>query len=344
MSMPPTFGVVFSGEFPLQRTLEGAVLAESLAFDACWLGEDFFYHGGIATATAVAERTDRIRIGLGVLSPLPRHPALTAMEVATVDEIARGRLIVGVGNGVPAWMRQMRLMPRSPLSAMREGVQLCRRLLAGETVTYEGTCFSLDHVKLGFTPFRSRIPIYLGVEGPKGMELSGNVADGTVVSILAGPNYLRWAREHIAVGVDRGNPKNGRHELVVYVVISIDDDSTKARQAVRRTLAEYVGVGGPNHLTRQAGIAEERLAEMNRIYRGGRLPVELVDDDMVERLAVAGTPAECEVGIRKLIEAGADQIVFFPFPTSEVEQQLTRIHDTLLPRLTFGPEAEHVAR
>lgn len=320
------------------------MLAERLGFDACWLGEDFFYHGGIATATAAAERTERITLGLGVLSPLPRHPALTAMEVATLDEIAHGRLIVGVGNGVPAWMRQMRLMPKSPLSAMREGVELCRRLVSGETVTYEGACFSLDQVRLGFAPPRAAIPMYLGVEGPKGMELSGEIADGTVVSILAGPDYVRWAREHIATGQARG-PLHGRpHQLVVYVVISVNDDGAKARDAVHRTLAEYAGVGGANQLTRQAGIAEDRLQEMNRIYRSGRLPLELVDDDMVDRLAVAGTPEQCERGIRKLIEAGADQIVFFPFPTSEVEQQLTRIHDALLPRLTSARGVEHVAR
>ncbi len=337
--MSPTFGVVFSGDFPLQRTLEGAVLAERLGFDACWLGEDFFYHGGIATATAVAERTERIAIGLGVLSPLPRHPALTAMEVATLDEIAQGRLILGIGNGVPAWMRQMRLMPKSPLSAMREGVELCRRLIGGETVTYAGACFALDQVKLGFTPHRAHIPIYLGVEGPKGMQLSGEVADGTVVSILAGPGYLHWAREHITAGQALGTRQSTKHELVVYVVISIDDDRATARQAVRRTLAEYVAVGGPTHLTRQAGIVEDRVVEMHQIYRTGRLPFELVDDDMVDRLAVAGTPADCERGIRGLIDAGADQIVFFPFPTAEVEQQLTRIHDALLPRLGIALEA-----
>ena len=342
--MAPTFGVVFSGDFPLQRTLEGAVLAERLGFDACWLGEDFFYHGGIATATAVAERTERMTIGLGVLSPLPRHPALTAMEVATLDEIAEGRLILGIGNGVPAWMRQMRLMPKSPLSAMREGVELCRRLIGGETVTYDGVCFALDQVKLGFKPHRALIPIYLGVERARGMQLSGEIADGTVVSILAGADYLHWAREQIAAGQVRGARQTTRHELVVYVVISIDDDGARARQAVRRTLAEYVGVGGPNQLTRQAGVADDRLVEMNRIYRAGRLPVELVDEDMVDRLAVAGTPAECERGIRRLMQAGADQIVFFPFPTSEVEEQLTRIHDTLLPRLTSGLQVEHVAR
>jgi 5,10-methylenetetrahydromethanopterin reductase len=342
--LAPSFGVVFSGDFPLQRTLDGAVLAEHLGFDACWLGEDFFYHGGIATAVAVADRTERIAIGLGVLSPLPRHPALTAMEVATLDEIAQGRLVLGIGSGVPAWMRQMRLMPKSPLSAMREGVELSRRLLAGESVTTAGTCFTLDQVKLGFTPYRAQMPIYLGVEGPKGMQLSGEVADGTVISILAGPSYVRWAREHIATGQARVARTDDAHKVVVYVIISIDHDGQVARNAVRRTIAEYVGVGGPNFLTRLAGVPEDHVVEMNRVYRTGRLPIELVDDDMVERVAVAGTPADCERGIRALIEAGADQIVFFPFPTDAVEQQLTRIHDSLLPRLATESGVGSVAR
>jgi len=319
------FGVVFSGDFPLQRTLDGAVLAERLGFDTCWLGEDFFYHGGIATATAVAERTERIGIGLGVLSPLPRHPALTAMEVATLDEIARGRLVLGIGSGVPAWMRQMKLMPRSPLSVMREGVELSRRLMAGETVTAEGACFSLDRVKLGFTPYRSDMPIYLGVEGPKGLELSGEVADGTVISILASPKYLLWARERIAAGQVRAGRAGEPHKLVVYVIVSVDDDRSLARDAVRRTIAEYVGVGGPSSLTRLADVSDERVSDMNRIYRDGRLPIELVNDEMVDRLAVAGTPEDCERGIRGLIDAGADEVVFFPFPTSRLEQQLPRL-------------------
>jgi 5,10-methylenetetrahydromethanopterin reductase len=323
--LAPSFGVVFSGDFPLQRTLDGAVLAEQLGFDSCWLGEDFFYHGGIATATAVADRTQRLAIGLGVLSPLPRHPALTAMEVATLDEIAGGRLVLGIGSGVPAWMHQMRLMPKSPLSAMREGVEVCRRLLAGERVTTAGACFTLDQVKLGFTPYRVDMPIYLGVEGPKGMELSGEVADGTVVSILAGPTYVRWAREHIATGQARAGRAGQPHKLVVYVIVSIADDGRVARDAVRRTIAEYVGVGGPNFLTRLAGVPEDHVVEMNRVYRTGRLPIELVDDDLVERVAVAGTQAECERGIAQLFEAGADEVVFFPFPASDVEQQLPRL-------------------
>ena len=138
---PIRYGVVFSGNFPLQRTLEGATLADDLGFDTCWLGEDYFYQGGFTTATAVADRTRRIDIGLGVLTPLPRHPALTVMELGTLDQIAGGRLIAGYGAGVRYWMQQMRLDYRSPLSAMREAVEITRELLTGETSCYQGRYF-----------------------------------------------------------------------------------------------------------------------------------------------------------------------------------------------------------
>jgi len=329
-----SFGVVFSGNYPLQRVLAGAVLAEQLGFDTCWLGEDYFYLGGIATATAVAERTERITIGLGVLSPLPRHPALTAMEINTLDELASGRLILGLGYGVPAWMQQMKLGVRSPLTAMREGVELVRRLMTGETVTYEGICFSLDRVRLGCTPHRSAIPIFLGVEGPKALQLSGEVADGTVISILSSPGYLNFARENIAIGCARGGRALEDHRMVVYVIFSMDQDGDRARQAVRHTIAEYLGAGGrPTPLSRYGGVPDDVMERMGAAYRSGHIPVELVDDGMVSRLAVAGTPDECAMGIRRLIDSGADEIVFFPFPSDEAELQIERISRELFPRL-----------
>jgi 5,10-methylenetetrahydromethanopterin reductase len=337
-----TFGVLFSGHFPFQRALAGAVLAEHLGFDSCWLGEDYFYHGAIAAATAVVERTERITIGLGVLSPLPRHPALTAMEVATLDEIAQGRLILGIGSGVPAWIRQMGIGCGSPLSAMREGTELCRRLIAGETVTYHGVCFALDRVRLGFTPHRTQIPTYLGVEGPKALQLSGEIADGTVISILAGPQYVTFARENVLRGCERSGRPFGEHRFVVYVIFSMDDDGQRARQAVRRTIAEYVGAGGkPTPLVSLGGIPDDTVHAMGEIYRSGRIPVELVDDAMVDQLAVSGNAEECEAGIRRLIAAGADSIVFFPLPGDEVERQLEGISRVLLPQLSGGQGVAH---
>jgi alkanesulfonate monooxygenase SsuD/methylene tetrahydromethanopterin reductase-like flavin-dependent oxidoreductase (luciferase family) len=328
------FGVLFSGNFPLQRALDGAVLADRLGFDSCWLGEDYFYQGGIATATAIAERTEKLTIGLGILTPLARHPALTVMEVGALDHIADQRVLLGYGAGVRFWMKQMNLDYGSPLSAMREAVEITRELFAGQTSNYRGRYFQLDNVRLGFDPPRREMPIYLGAEGPKALQLSGEVCDGTVLSVLAGPAYLRFARENIGLGCERGGRDPDAHKLVVYVIFAMDDDGAKARDAVRMPIAEYLGTAGQaNALSTQAGVSEDLMRELGRVYREeARIPTELVDDDTVARVAVAGTPAGCAVAIRNLIAAGADEIAFFPFPSEGTEETIERIAAELLPR------------
>ncbi len=332
------YGVVFSGNFPLEQTLDGAKLADELGFDTCWLGEDYFYHGGIATATAVAERTRQIAIGLGILTPLPRHPALSVMELGTLDKIAAGRVIAGYGAGVRYWMRQMNLDYRSPLSAMREAVEITRELLAGETSNYQGRYFQLDSVRLGFTPHRTSMPIYLGAEGPKALQLSGEVADGSILSVLASSGYIAFAKENIAIGCERGGRDPKAHKLAVYVIFAMDEDGDRARDAVRTPISEYLGAGGePSALSTHAGVSDDLVRAMGRVYREeARHPAELVDDDTIARVAIAGTPDECAAGVRRLIAAGADEIAFFPFPSDTAEQSIRRIASDLLPRLREG--------
>jgi 5,10-methylenetetrahydromethanopterin reductase len=329
------YGVLFSGNFPLQRILGGAVLADRLGFDTCWLGEDYFYQGGIATATAIAERTRNLTIGLGILTPLPRHPALTVMEVGTLDQIANGRILLGYGAGVRFWMRQMNLDYSSPLSAMREAVDITRELLTGEASNYKGRYFQLDNVRLGFDPLRREMPIYLGAEGPKALQLSGEICDGTIISVLAGPQYLRFARENIALGCERGKRDPRAHRLVVYVIFAMDENGAKARDAVRMPIAEYLAAAGqPNALSIQAGVPDDLMRELGRVYREeSRIPSELIDDDTVNRVAVAGTPNECADAIRRLIEAGADELAFFPFPSDIAESTIERVASDLLPTL-----------
>ncbi|MCC6790139.1 MAG: LLM class flavin-dependent oxidoreductase [Thermomicrobiales bacterium] len=329
------FSLLTSGDFPLERVLDGAVLADQLGFDGCWCAEDYFYQGGIATAAAVAERTDRVTIGLGILTPLPRHPALTAMEVGALDQLAGGRIVLGYGAGVRHWMRQMNLDYRSPLTAMREAVEITRALFCGEMLTYQGRYFQLHDVKLGFTPLRREMPIYLGAEGPKALQLSGEIADGTVISVLASPDYLQFAREQIAAGCERSGRDLGVHKLIVYTIFAMDDDGAAARNAVRPAVAEYLGVSGqPTVLSTAAGVRDDLVREMGRIYRDEhRIPAELADDETIARVTVAGTPDDCEAGIRRLIEAGADEIVFYPLPAERSEQMIERIASDLLPRL-----------
>src|SRR5262249_58823881 len=128
------------------------------------------------------------------------------------------------------------------------------------------------------------------------------------------------------------------HKLVVYVIFAMDDDGAKARDAVRMPIAEYLGTAGQaNALSTQAGVPEDLMRELGRVYREeARIPTELIDDDTVARVSVAGTPAECADAIRKLIDAGADEIAFFPFPSERTEETIERIAAGVLPGLR-GP-------
>lgn len=326
------FGVLFSGAFPLMRAIEGSVLADRLGFDSAWFGEDYFYWGGIATATAVAERTEQISIGLGILTPLTRHPALTVMETAALDHISGGRLVMGYGAGVRYWMNQLKLDYSSPLTALREAVDASRRLYRGETLTSDGRYYGFDKVALNFPVLRSDPPIYLGVEGPKMLTLSGEIADGTILSVLASPQYVAWAWDRVREGCAISGRSPDRHRMVVYVIFAMDDDGAAARDAVRTTIAEYLGAGGhPTPISQQGGVPDETMLEMGRIYREGRFPTELVTDDIVAGCSIAGTPVECRERIQALIDAGADEIVFIPFPAERTEASVERIAQELIP-------------
>jgi alkanesulfonate monooxygenase SsuD/methylene tetrahydromethanopterin reductase-like flavin-dependent oxidoreductase (luciferase family) len=333
MTKQTRFGVLFSGNFPLMRAIEGSVLADKLGYDSAWFGEDYFYQGGIATATAVAERTTKVEIGLGILTPLARHPALTVMEAAALDHIAAGRTILGYGAGVRYWMWQMNLDYSSPLTALREAVDISRELFRGETSNRDGRFYQMRNVKLGFEPLRADIPIYLGVEGPKMLTLSGEIADGTILSVLASPAYVKFAWERVRDGCARGGRDPDAHRMVTYVIFAMDDDGAKARDAVRPVIAEYLGAGGKSTpLTQLAGVPDDLMGELGRVYREGRIPTELIPDDLINKVAVAGNVDECEILVRALIDAGTDEIVFFPMPAAETESLVQRVSSDLLPR------------
>jgi 5,10-methylenetetrahydromethanopterin reductase len=333
MTAKTRFGMLFSGNFPLMRAIDGSVLADRLGYDSVWLGEDYFYQGGVATATAIAERTSNVDIGLGILSPLARHPALTVMEVAALDHIADGRVILGYGAGVRYWMSQMNLDYSSPLTALREAVEISRELFNGETSNRKGRFYQMRNVKLGFEPLRADMPTYLGVEGPKMLALSGEMCDGTILSVLSSPAYINFAWDNVRAGCAVSGRDPEKHKMVVYVIFAMDDDGAKARDAVRGTIAEYLGAGGrPTPLTQLAGVPDDLMGELGRVYREGRIPTELIPDDLITKVAVAGTVDECEASIRALAEAGSDEIVFFPMPPSNTEALVERIASDLLPR------------
>jgi alkanesulfonate monooxygenase SsuD/methylene tetrahydromethanopterin reductase-like flavin-dependent oxidoreductase (luciferase family) len=321
-------GLVLGSAVAPERVPSAAATAEVSGFNELWLTEDYFFTGGISAATMALEATERMRVGLGIVSAVARHPALLAMEISTMSRVHPGRLIAGVGLGVPAWIRQMGLYPPTSLGALRECVNAVRRLLRGEEITETGKVFTFDKVRLTY-PETEPTPIHMGVSGPKMLRLSGEIADGTVMSVAASPEYLRWARRRIDEGRKAAGRSDG-HRVTAFSIYSVDDDGAVARAAVRGPLAFYKS-NGPNALTDVQGISEQ-LSEI--IGRGGREALEReMPEDWIEELTISGTPEECAARIREYYDSGADSVALFPMPTDRVEDLVRLTAEKVLPRL-----------
>lgn len=321
-------GLVLGSAVAPEQLTPTAALAEECGFDELWLAEDFFFTGGISGASLALGATSRIRVGLGVVSAVVRHPALLAMEVSTISRVHPGRLIAGVGLGVPGWIRQMDLFPPTALGALRETVTSVRRLLRGEELTLEGKVHSFDRVKLTY-PETSSTPVHMGVIGPKMLQLSGEIADGSIFSVAASLEYVRWARERIEEGRRRGD-RTDDHRITMFALYSVDDDGKAARAAVRGPLAFYKS-NGPNSLTDVHGISDQ-LQEI--IDRGGAEALEHeIPDAWIEELTIAGTPEECAEKISLFYEAGVDTVALFPTPTDRVAELVELTAAEVIPRL-----------
>lgn len=326
----PDVGLVLGSELPPERLAGAARAAEEHGFRELWLAEDYFLTGGIAGAATALAATSSIPVGLGVVSAVARHPGLLAMEISTLCRAFPGRVQPAIGLGVPAWLDQMGLRPSSPLTAVREAVTCLRTLLEGKRIDEPTRTFHFNGVQLAY-PLEDVPPISLGVAGPKMLELSGEIGDGTLLSVLVGSDYVRWARERIAEGASHAGRDPAQHRVTAFVIYGISEDREQTRAQVRRTAAFYLGAGGPNAITDAAGISED-LRSM--IQRGG---VEAVaremPDSWLDALTVCGDPDDCTAGLQGLLEAGAHAVALLPVPSETMQQQVELTHQHVLPNL-----------
>jgi 5,10-methylenetetrahydromethanopterin reductase len=322
-------GLAITSETPPEDVPGIARLGEELGFGEIWLPEDYFFSGGISTAAAVLAATPSLPVGLGIVSALVRHPGLLAMELATISRMYPGRLHPGIGLGVPYWLGQMGLMPKSSLGAMRECVTSLRRLLAGEELTESGNQFFFENVKLTH-PATESLPLYMGVVGPKMLRLSGEIADGTVLGVTASLEYVHWARGEIATGAERAG-NTGKHRVVCYGIFAVDKDRRKARATARGQVAFYCGVVGVTSYSDAYGISDELRAMIAEHGIDGLHDV--VPEQWVEDLSISGDPEECVEKIRRYLEAGVDSVMLWLPPGDEAEARMRMAATEILPRI-----------
>ena len=279
-----------------------------------WFAENAFARGAMSALAASALATRTVRLGVGVFNPFNRHPTLIAMEMAALDELSDGRVVLGIGSGIR--LGQMGIAAPRRIAAVRDAIHIASRLLRGETVEYEGPVFASRGARLECALRRSAVPVFMAAMGDQALDLCGRIADGLLVSNLSPPAFTRRAIGIVA----RGAAAAGRPtppEIVQYVTGAIDDDRHEARRRAKTTvgamLVAYCHEGRASAATQSAvrdynGLAPEEFERILRRLAKGEAATDVIDDGLLDRYAVAGSVRECLDRCDAYGDAGATEL------------------------------------
>ncbi|GII95178.1 LLM class flavin-dependent oxidoreductase [Sinosporangium siamense] len=304
-----------SGHRHAGSAVQVARKAEDAGYDTVWVTEDYCERGAFALAGAIAAATSRIRVGIGVVNPWTRHPALIAMEFAALEEISGGRGVLGLGASNARWMTEQLGIPfERPVTRLAEAVDIVRAMLTGERVEFAGEGFRVD-AGLSFVPPRAAPPIVLGVKGPRALDVAASRADGVLLSILSSAPYIAAVRRRLGAAM----------ELSAYVGLSVEGGGVSrsaARGRLRPMVATYLGVHGDHEITRTAGLSADLCLAFREGWRSGKPRVDLVDDDLLDLFTASGTAAEAAGSLGRLAAAGLDVAVVRDDPEIDVDALL----------------------
>lgn len=303
---PLRLGLSLSNEVPVRETVALAVEAERLGLAEVWLPESGHGRGIFSVASAIAGATREIRLGIGIVNPFWRHPSVIAMEAAALDEIAGGRVMLGLGAALWTLRAFGEADARAdrPLTAMVEAIRVVRALTRGE-VGVDGGVFAVRaNARLDFEPV-SRMPIYVGAVNAKMLQASGAWADGVELGAIVSPGYARWSWQQIVHGAQQAGREPGELDLASNVLVSVDHDAQAARDAVRRVLAYYIHRVEPVVLS-TSGADPERIDRVRRtvLEDGLEAGIPLVDDELIDTFAAAGQPDHVAERLAEYAAAG----------------------------------------
>jgi 5,10-methylenetetrahydromethanopterin reductase len=315
--------VAFQSDKAPDDYVELARLAEAGGFDVVSVYNDLFFQPAIYPLLLMARATERVGIGPAALNPFTLHPVEIAGQIAALDAASGGRAYLGLVSGT--WLEALRIDQSRPLTALREAVEVVRRLLAGDDSGYAGERFSLEPgARLRYTPLRPDVPLLIGTWGPKTAAFAGEVADELKIGGTANPALVPFMRERI------GNDRVG---IVVGAVTVVDEDGAAARSRARAEAALYFPVIAALDPTLEVpeGLGDEvrRLVDEGDSEGAGRL----LPDELLAKLAFAGTPEDVARQAQALYEAGAARVEFGTPHGLTARRGVELLASRVLPRL-----------
>ena len=328
------------GDVSVARLIDRARLAEANNYSAVWVSDERFYRDVYMCLAQIAAHTSHVRVGTSVTDPYARHPALTAVAMATLDEISGGRAVLGIGAGISGFA-ELQIDRQKPARAMREAIAVIRGLLSGETVDFHGDVITLNHGRLSFAAGRV-IPVYVASNGVMGQRMAAEVANGIIVNACASVAEVRALR----AAVDEAARRVGRDPQAVKIAARLNTcvaaNGQAARDAVRPSVARYLGA--PVHLRtlelQGLALPTEAVAQVaGAPYSAGTKPymplIPLITDRHVDALTLAGTADEVVAHAVSLRDAGVDAIIARPTaPDADMnEETIYRLGAEVWPRV-----------
>ncbi len=304
---------------PLDEGIELAKYAEEKGFEAVWQAESRLVRDAIVPMAAFAAHTDRIKIGSGVINNWTRNIGLLASTFLTLDDLAPGRIICGIGAWWDPLAKNVGIKRRKPLEAMRETVEVLRRLLNMENVTFHGEFHYVDGIELDVVHGRREprdVPIYIGATGPMMMELTGEIADGAVLNYCVPPEYNDVALEHLQRGAERAGRNIEEIDRPQLVVCSVHENRDEAIRGAKMLLTQYLAQ--QPHIARASGVSQETVKNIQSILGWPATKEQIeqamvhVPDDLVLRITATGTPDEARARVREYMQRGATYPILYP--------------------------------
>ncbi|HZD10346.1 MAG TPA: LLM class flavin-dependent oxidoreductase [Candidatus Binatia bacterium] len=289
--------------------------AERYGYNQIWISNEKFFRDMYVTATLIAENTTRPQIGTFVVDPYTHHPALTAMAVGTLDEVSRGRAILGIGAGGTGFP-VMGIQRVKPAQAIREAVEVIRRLWCGETVDFQGEVIEVNNGRLNVTPPRTDIPIIIATRGNLVLQTAGEIADGVMIATYAEPVGLAHALDMVREGAKKAGRSLDDFTIISRVDACISQDRRAAYDAVKPMVGVFLWTSYPDRqFVRRVGLQVPDNVEAIIARRDYNLMVEnahLIPDEFVDKFCWAGTPEEVAHKVAAVARMGIDHITFLP--------------------------------
>jgi 5,10-methylenetetrahydromethanopterin reductase len=303
----------------LRDGLEYVQYAEKKGFEAVWQAESRLVRDAIVPMAAYAAVTQKIKIGSGVINNWTRNIGLLAATFLTLDDLAKDRIICGIGAWWDPLAKNVGINRLKPLTAMKETVQILKRLLAMERVTFHGEFINVDGIELDVVHGRREprhVPVYIGATGDQMMEMTGEIAEGVVLNYCVPPEYNNKAMELLSTGARKAGKRLEDIDRPQLIVCSVDNDHDKAIDTTRELLTQYLAQ--QPHIAKASGVSKDIVEKIQSILGWPATNEQiqkakyLVPDELIHKITASGTPDEAKTKVQEYINNGCTCPILYP--------------------------------